>query len=400
MIQITFASNYINHHQLPFCEALLNTPDIDFTFIQTEPMEKERSGMGWDERLSDLPFVKKYYEDSFLCQKLLMESDIVIFGACKDEEIIIPRLENRKPVFRYSERIYKEGQWKFISPRGLKKKYHDHIRFNSFPVYLLCAGAYVASDFSLIHAYTGKMLRWGYFPEFIQYSEDDILSHKAKSTDKPKILWVGRQIPLKHPENPILAAETLKKEGLDFSMTIVGDGELHDSLTAAVEEKNLTDCISFEDFKSPSEIRSLMLEYDIFLFTSNYIEGWGAVLNESMNAGCAVISSSAVGGAAFLISHQNNGMVYKYNDVNELTSCIRYLIENPQERINMGLEAYRTISEKWNANEAARRLVSMIRGLLNEKESVFEPFDDDGPLSLSPIISPHNGYKYTHKQNK
>ena len=42
----TFVSNYINHHQLPFCEALYKRLGKGFVFIQTMPMEAERVEMG------------------------------------------------------------------------------------------------------------------------------------------------------------------------------------------------------------------------------------------------------------------------------------------------------------------------------------------------------------------
>ena len=63
-----------------------------------------------------------------------------------------------------------------------------------------------------------------------------------------------------------------------------------------------------------------MEKSSIYLFTSNFDEGWGAVLNESMNSACAVISSHAAGATPFLISHNINGLLYTSGDVDELTS--------------------------------------------------------------------------------
>ncbi|MDE7429593.1 MAG: hypothetical protein K2N00_10080 [Lachnospiraceae bacterium] len=53
----TFVSNYINHHQIPFCEALYRRLGKDFTFIQTMPMEQERREMGWSVDINDIPYV-------------------------------------------------------------------------------------------------------------------------------------------------------------------------------------------------------------------------------------------------------------------------------------------------------------------------------------------------------
>ena len=44
---ITFVSNYINHHQIPFSNAMYAQSGEDYCFIQTEPMEEERRNMGW-----------------------------------------------------------------------------------------------------------------------------------------------------------------------------------------------------------------------------------------------------------------------------------------------------------------------------------------------------------------
>ena len=122
-MRIVFVSNYINHHQIPLSEELYRLTGGEYTFIQTEPMEQERINMGWDAGAMNKPYVKLYYEDKDECDALIMNSDCVIFGGCEDENVIKPRLEAGLFTIRYSESIYKSGRWKFVSPRGLRKKY-------------------------------------------------------------------------------------------------------------------------------------------------------------------------------------------------------------------------------------------------------------------------------------
>ena len=50
-ISVVFISNFINHHQIPFCNALEKMLGDRFFFIQTEPMDEERINMGWDKNL-------------------------------------------------------------------------------------------------------------------------------------------------------------------------------------------------------------------------------------------------------------------------------------------------------------------------------------------------------------
>ena len=56
-MKAVFISNYINHHQIPFSNALYEQLGDDYHFIQTEPMEEERIAMGWGLDAATLPYV-------------------------------------------------------------------------------------------------------------------------------------------------------------------------------------------------------------------------------------------------------------------------------------------------------------------------------------------------------
>ena len=394
---ISFVSNYINHHQMPFSDVMSKMSGVEYHFIQTEKISEERLNMGWMKDTGLPEYVIEYYNEPALCDKLIDESDVVIFGGTDEEKYIIPRIEKGKLVLRYSERIYKEGQWKFISPRGLIKKYHDHIRFrNKDNVYLLCAGAYVASDFALIHSYPGRMLKWGYFPELIRYDAVQLFEHKSQS-DKVKILWSGREIDWKHPMDVLKSAQTLLSKGYDFEITMIGEGVLRKKLESYAEENRLTEVVSFHDFMSPSEVRECMLKSDIYLITSDYMEGWGAVVNEAMNAGCAVVANCGAGAVPYLIKHKENGMVYNNTDVAELTDHIEYLILEKDARRQMGVNAYNTVSSLWNAQEAANRLMSFIRHINDEDQHIK---NDDGPMTRAEVLPLSQGYRYCTKHQE
>lgn len=117
----TFVSNYINHHQIPFCEALFRRLGNGFTFIQTMPMEAERVEMGWDADTSEITYIMRLYDDECGCLKKIMESDVVLFGWTGREDIVTPRLRSGKTTLRVSERLYREGQWKAVSPGGFSR---------------------------------------------------------------------------------------------------------------------------------------------------------------------------------------------------------------------------------------------------------------------------------------
>lgn len=370
-MRITFVSNYINHHQIPFCNALSELlagegaghSDITgiFTFIQTQKMEADRVQMGWHEEERPA-YVKCYYEEEESCKELIVDSDVVIFGGVDDESYIVERLQAEKLTFRYCERLYKTGQWKAISPRGLVKKYQDHTRYRKSPVYLLCAGAYVASDYHIVRSYPGKMYCWGYFPETKHHDVDKLMENKGRA----HLLWAGRMIDWKHPELALETAKYLKDRGLSYHMDIIGGGELQPMVEQLREEYQLQQEVTLLGYRSPEEVRSYMEQADIFLFTSDRQEGWGAVANEAMNSGCAVIADHMIGAVPYLIQNGENGMIYRSGDKEQLFTLAAELVENPKICADLGRKAYETIVNVWNAENAAKRLLEIVREKLQQ----------------------------------
>lgn len=397
-MKLTTVSNYINHHQIPLAEELYKKLGDNYRFIQTEPMEEDRVKMGWGKEVDKLPYLMKYYEEPESCKSLIMDSDIVIFGGVEDESYIKPRLNAGKIVIRSSERLYREGQWKSISPRGRKKKYEDHTQYAQSPVYLLCNGAYVASDFDIVKAYPGKKYVWGYFPEIKEQDLDRLFFRKFSVDNNgkscAKLLWAGRFLDLKHPEYAIKAAKRLKKDNVSFTLDMVGGGPLENKLKKMAKRYKLENEVKFHGFLPPKSVRRFMEEADIYLFTSDYMEGWGAVLNESMNSACAVVAGHGIGAVPYLIKDGYNGFVYKNGSFSEFYEKVYKLSTDEKLRHEMGTNAYNTMINVWNPSEAANRLMSFMEGLLEGKTVICE---DGGPMSLAPSIAPRAGYEYTKR---
>ena len=82
-MKAVFISNYINHHQIPFSNALYEQLGDDYHFIQTEPMEEERIAMGWGLDAATLPYVVWADREEERCRKLIEEADLVFAGWTK-----------------------------------------------------------------------------------------------------------------------------------------------------------------------------------------------------------------------------------------------------------------------------------------------------------------------------
>lgn len=384
----TFASNYINHHQIPLCEALYRELGADFTFIQTMPMEQERVDMGWGVDVHSLPYVRCLYEAEYDCLKKIAESDAALFGWTEREDIAASRLASGKITLRVSERLYREGQWKAVSPRGLAVKYREHMKYRRRNVCMLCAGAYAASDFHLIGAYPDKLFRWGYFTALRTY-DDESFAHMKYEDGALHIVWAGRFIPLKHPEYMVRLAKTLRGGGYSFRIHMLGDGELEPQIRQDVENSGLSEYFRFYGYTVPKQVRDVMEKCHIHLFTSNELEGWGAVVNEGMNSGCVEVVNAQVGAAPYLIRHGENGLVYPDGRYDRMEALVADLFQNWEARKQMGRAAYETIRDTWNAEHAAKELLRFISAL---QQGEIAPAKE-GPLSVAPPISPRRMYR-------
>lgn len=384
----TFVSNYINHHQIPLCEALYQRLGGDYTFIQTMPMEEERVAMGWGVDLDKLPYVQCLYEKEYECLKKIAESDVVLFGWTGREDIVTSRLVTGKTTLRVSERLYREGQWKAVSPRGLVAKYGEHIKYRSQNVCMLCAGAYTASDFHLIGAYPDKMFKWGYFTALRTYSEEAFEAMKPQD-GVLHIVWAGRFLPLKHPEYVVRLAKTLRDRGYDFRIHMLGDGELEPVVRRDVESSGLSSYIRLYGYTAPEQVRDVMEKCHIHLFTSNYLEGWGAVVNEGMNSGCVEVVNAQVGAAPYLIRHGVNGLVYPDDNYDKMEELVLELFADFAKYRKLGRAAYETIRDTWNAKHAAAELLRFAEGLLHGEITPA----GTGPLSVAKPVRPGKMYK-------
>ncbi len=380
-MKFTFVSNYINHHQQPFCDAMYERLGEDFAFVATMPMEQERVDMGWDMGADDLPYVKHLYEDPS-CEQMIYDSDVVLLGWSEREDIAQKRLNSGRLTMRVSERLYRTGTYKAISPRGLIAKYKEHIRYRNKPVFMLCAGAYAAADFHMIHAYPDKLLKWGYFPPFIEYDTDEI-DRRLSDPKCVQIIWVGRFIALKHPEYMVRLASRLKAEGERFHIHMVGDGEMFEEIRSRVRDL-VPDEVTMHGSLAPDEVRALMSECHIHISTSNHLEGWGAVVNEGMNSGCIEIACDRMGAVPYLIEDNENGLVYPGDVYESMEQVVLRVFHNWHGYVHLGSKAYRTIRDEWNADIAADRLMGLVKALLGETDDYALP--ESGPLSIAPIL--------------
>lgn len=387
-LRITLISNVLSPHQMPFSKAMYELIGEKYRFVSCTQLSDERRAMGWAEQPGDSFELKAYQSPQLMekATKLATDSDVVILGSASDD-FIKERLKMGKLTFKYSERLYKQGLSVRNFPRAAVSSYIHHGKYQKYPLYMLCASAYTAADVAVFGNYSGRTYKWGYFPETKIHNISLFL---RKDNKRVKVLWVGRLIDLKKTRDAIDVAQRLTKAGYDFQLDIIGTGPCENHLQEQVVKSCLTDKVHLLGPMSPGRVRNYMEHANIFLFTSDFNEGWGAVLNESMNSGCAVVASHAIGSVPFLIRDGYNGLIYQYGNKDMFYEKVRYLFDYPSRRDEMGQKAYETIVNSWNAEAAAERFIKLCNKILSGDRS--PDLYEDGPCSRADIIK-NNWFK-------
>lgn len=378
-MKITFYSNFLTHHQLPFCLEMYKKYGKDFKFVSMEKINQERISLGYKDMDNDYPFVLKAYESKEKyneATKLAIDSDIVIAGSTPTDDYIKERLKQDKITFRYYARIFYNGVLSIFDFENSKKVYDRHLKYKKNKnLYLLCASSYGPNDFNELGMYKNKCFKWGYFPETKIYNVEDLL--KQKENEKIEIIWVGRFIKEKHPEYVVKLAQKLKEKNYNFEIKMIGNGELLEKTKSQIEKYNLTNQIKLVGAVKSDKVRSYMEKANIFICTSDKNERWGVVLNEAMNSGCAVIAYKGIGGVPFLIKNNENGLAY--TSLDDFYKKTMKVMDDKALREKLSKNAYKTISEVWTAKVAVQNFEKLVKSIIDGKPNPVK----EGPASTA-----------------
>ena len=365
-MKITFFSNFINHHQANVADELYGLTDKGYTFVELCPIYDWLLKGGYS-NLSSRPYVlqawksKENYETAI---HLLHESDVALFSGPEALKLEVLRAKTGKLTFDVSERWLKHGILNLASPRLLRFFWHYYTTFAHQNVYKLCSSAFACNDHYKLHSFKDKCFKWGYFTKVEDFPLETAANFGGYSGEtEVHIMWCARFLRLKHPELPVILAKRLKDKGYNFVLDMYGSGVELEHTRNLASELEVLDAVRFLGNLPNDEILKQMRSHEIFLFTSDKNEGWGAVLNESMSNGCAVVASNMIGAVPFLIEDGVSGLVFQSEDIDSLETKVMSLLENAEYRRTIARNAIDTMRATWSPANAARQFLKLISAI-------------------------------------
>ncbi len=214
---------------------------------------------------------------------------------------------------------------------------------------VLPCGRYGREFFLKYGADPEKIVLSPYEPEYESLETPDTAAVRAVSERfglKPgrrRALVCGRLATVKRPDLAVEAFAAIAEERPEWDLVLAGDGPLRDTVTARIPERLRSRVIMTGFISDQSTVTALYHASDLLLHPADF-EPWALVINESVAAGLAVVTTSVVGAAAELVRDGVNGRVCPPGDLPALIEALRDAT-TPERLASMRAASPRVLAE-------------------------------------------------------
>ena len=143
---------------------------------------------------------------------------------------------------------------------------------------------------------------------------------------------------------------------------IVGDGPMEKELKQHTKMMGIEGRVVFTGFYK--DIAALYSLLDVYVLTS-LREGTPMALLEAMAARVPVVATG-VGGVAQVVRHNENGILVKSHDPEEISESVLHLLRNPLESARLAANAKKALREEYSAERMAGQYENIYIDIVNE----------------------------------
>lgn len=299
-MEFVFWQNMLSIHQSALIKALARTHDV-LLVVQTD-FEGERQASGWT--VPDMGNARVLASPSRQEAEETVRAHpaaIHVFSGINTYPMVYAAFKqavrNGLTVMVYAEPYRRQG-W-----RGILRTFKYrllHARYGRKITALLATGRLGVECYRRAGFPADSIVEWGYFTESLDSPDIPAIPVPAPG-EKPDLLFVGQLIPRKNILPFLRAAR--QYAGAFRRCHVVGDGPLREQAAREAEGRAQ---ISLHGTLGNEETRKLMLQCDLLVLPSQF-DGWGAVVNEALQAGMRVLCSTQCGAASLLDGRLRGG---------------------------------------------------------------------------------------------
>ena len=192
-----------------------------------------------------------------------------------------------------------------------------------------------------------------------------VLEHDHKNIQRQKmILAVGRLVKVKGFDLLLKAFSQLNAR--EWRLVILGEGLERANLEKQVDELKIEKNVSMPG--RVTDVEQYYKKASIFVLSSKS-EGFPNALIEAMGYGCASVAFDCLTGPSDIIDDNKNGILVEAENINNLSKGIRYLIDQPKKREELGENAKKIVDEL-NIEIITIKWFKAIKEVLHERDEM------------------------------
>lgn len=360
-MRIVFWKNSLSPHLLPFIARLLDDERVDEVVVTAgNELTDDRKEMGW--QIGSYPGLER-------C-KVYINPNAHVIGA-----LLWERTEDTWHVFsgmRGFPYVYKclTMSMKYRLQRAMISELPNTFAFgraNGKPLWLhrlrfRMQDRKLAPAISRVFAMGSRAVRyfesvhkdWRVFPFLYCTQPADTGAAAPAAGSAPKFIFVGSLSYRKAPDTITRSLRRCLRTRADFrgEVVFVGDGEKRRPMEEYVKRHGLEGHVAFAGFKPQGEVPHLMAANDILILSSVY-DGWGAVVNEALQAGLFVLVTDACGASDLVKQDERLGRVFHKGDVHGLADLMLWCEAHIDQ-----IRADRAFRRQWADEHISGRVVA------------------------------------------
>lgn len=247
---------------------------------------------------------------------------IILFPDANAIKILIPLSVALKKLFRFKLHYVVIGGW--ISTFLQQKS--KYIKLLNKLDGIFVQTEYLKSELKVLGVDNIDIL-----PNFRNYKSTNVL---FQATDKFKFIYFSRITGLKGLDNMVLAFDYFYINGYKFHIDIYGpiDTDYSSTFYELIKEKNyISYCGEYDALKAPE----LLSNYFMQIFPTRFkTEGFPGSILDSFFAGLPILASNW-NSAHEVIKNYITGLIYNFDDLEDLIEKIQFIFENPSKILEM-----------------------------------------------------------------
>ncbi|MGH3716761.1 MAG: glycosyltransferase family 4 protein [Micromonosporaceae bacterium] len=247
----------------------------------------------------------------------------------------------RCPVIVLVHHVHRE-QWRVVLPGPLA-------RFGWWIESWLAPRLYRKCQYVAVSEVTrGELAALGVAPERIAVIPNGMYPVppvKARRSEQPTLVTVGRIVPHKRIEHAVEVLHRLRDTWPELRLEVIGEGWWSEKLAGYAAAHGVADRVTMRGYVDEQAKHELLATAWLHLCPS-LKEGWGIVVMEAAAHGVPTVAYRHAGGLAESIVDEVTGVLVE--DQDELTAAVSRLLTDPAARHAMGASAHeRALTFGW-----------------------------------------------------